>query len=57
MTRYSIFRTSLVWFIWAISVLRMVWFSGTFHALRCHSGSAGRCLLRSSLGGFAAVQQ
>ncbi len=36
----------------------MVWFSGLFHALRCcSSGSAGRCLLRSSLGCFAAVQQ
>jgi hypothetical protein len=55
--RYSIFRTSLFWFIWAISVLSVVWFSGPFHVLRCRSGSAGRCLLRSSLGGFAAVQQ
>jgi len=55
--RYLIFRTSLLWFIWAISVLHMVWFSGPFHALRCRSGSAGRCLLRSSLGGFAVVQQ
>jgi hypothetical protein len=48
---------SLVWFIWAISVLRMIWFSGPFHALRCRSGSVGSCLLRSSLGCFAAVQQ
>jgi hypothetical protein len=55
--QYSIFRTSLLWFIWAISVLHMVCFSGPFHALRCRSGSAGRCLLHNSLGGFAAVQQ
>ncbi len=56
--RYSIFRMSLLWFIWAISVFHMVWFSGPFHALRCcSSGSAGSCLLRSSLGSFAAVQQ
>jgi hypothetical protein len=58
--QYSIFRTALLWFIWAISVFEMArhgLVSGSFHALRWRSGSAGRCLLRSSLGGFAAVQQ
>jgi hypothetical protein len=54
---FSIFRRSLVWFIWAISVLCMVW-------IICHNNWAisvlhmvWSCLLHSSGCSSAAVQQ